>query len=747
MIRLGLHLTLRSGREALVRLVVTAVAVGIGVGLLLSVLSMYHAYETTVAKPCWQCTEQSDANGPLLWNYSEDEYAGQTIDRLDVAVIDSDTPLLPGLSRMPAAGQFYASPAMAALLSRTPADQLGDRFPGKLAGVIGPAALQSPDDLVIVIGRSESDLVSAPRTLRISHIQTAPRGLSTSQFYEFGFALGSVALLVPMVVLIGGATRMAAGRREERYAAMRLVGATRWQIRVVASVEASVGAVLGALCGIGIYALLRPSLPHLRLLGFRFYTDAITPTAWGYAAVLVAVPMTATVASLVSLHRVQISPLGVSRRVTPPAPRIGRIIPLMAGIVLFCVPVLVDPSGQRSAPGLSVLALVVVMLGMMVAGPWLTMVSARALARWSRGGSGLLAARRLADNPRTAFRSVSGLVLAVMVGTALAALAPAAIASENTAQDGSIGNVLRVGFVSGDRAVQGPDNLHVALSPTEASPLLAAVAAIPGTQLIPVYHPSPADDSLPQVGLDRGGESVIGCTDLAKIPVLGTCPRGATAVLVDTGSLYTDNLASLNKSLPLVTATSPATNDDLGSLRLSDLMVMADNAGSLERARTVLSSYSSLIDPDESPKTFGEVAAARAELYSEIQRLVTVIAGITLITAGCGIAVAVTGGLVERKRPFTLLRVSGTATGTLYRAVLLETVFPLVAATAVAFGVGLGLAIPIARALAPHSHTAAVPQASFYLTLAGGLAVSIAAIVACLPLLGRITATEHARFE
>jgi hypothetical protein len=93
------------------------------------------------------------------------------------------------------------------------------------------------------------------------------------------------------------------------------------------------------------------------------------------------------------------------------------------------------------------------------------------------------------------------------------------------------------------------------------------------------------------------------------------------------------------------------------------------------------------------------------------------------------------------------MRVTGTDIGTLYRAVLLETVLPLIAATIVAAGVGMALAYPIARALAPGRHVVVLPHPSFYLTLGGGLVVAIAIIVACLPILGRITATESARFE
>ena len=94
-------------------------------------------------------------------------------------------------------------------------------------------------------------------------------------------------------------------------------------------------------------------------------------------------------------------------------------MPLRVGLAAF-VPLLAAPSGAESTLGPAVVALIAVMAGLMIAGPWLTMMSARWLARAGGGGSRLLAARRLADNPRAAFRAVSGLVLAFMVGTVLA---------------------------------------------------------------------------------------------------------------------------------------------------------------------------------------------------------------------------------------------------------------------------------------------------------------------------------------
>src|SRR5882724_10964917 len=138
MLALSLRLTLRSGREALVRLIVTAAAVTIGVAILLAVAADFNAFRTTSNKACWECTQGaavtlSQAGQPVaagraeLWNYGDDIYDGQTIEHLDVAALGPGAPLPPGISRLPAPGQFYASPALGALLRSVPRDELGDR--------------------------------------------------------------------------------------------------------------------------------------------------------------------------------------------------------------------------------------------------------------------------------------------------------------------------------------------------------------------------------------------------------------------------------------------------------------------------------------------------------------------------------------------------------------------------------------------------------------------------------------------
>jgi hypothetical protein len=57
MIRLGLRLTLHSGREAFTRLLLTTVAVALGVAVLLGVLAEFHAFQADANRSCWECTQ------------------------------------------------------------------------------------------------------------------------------------------------------------------------------------------------------------------------------------------------------------------------------------------------------------------------------------------------------------------------------------------------------------------------------------------------------------------------------------------------------------------------------------------------------------------------------------------------------------------------------------------------------------------------------------------------------------------
>ena len=456
MLRLGLRLTLSGGREALVRLVVTAAAVAVGVALLLGVLAEFHAFQANAGRECWECTgtvspaalpARLPAHGEL-WNDNADFYQGQTIERLDVAALGPGAPIPPGIAKLPRPGQYYASPALAALLRTVPADELGDRFPGKLAGTIGNAALTGPGELVVFVGYTPAALRAVAGTQLVTAISTARPSAVFTPFFRWAFAAGAAAVLFPVLILVSTATRLAAARREERLAVLRLVGATPPDIRVIAAVEGTVTALAGTVLGMGVFALARPTLATAAPIGTEYFASTVTPTVWGYAALLVVVPVASAVAALLSLRRVQVSPLGVSRRVSPSPPSPWRLTVLAAGVVIYIAGLLVTSPRSIGAPAYP--GLLIIMAGLVVAGPWLTAASARLLIRLSGGASPLLAGRRLSDNPKAAFRSVTGLVLAVFLGTMAGVVLPAAQAGVGSPAAVALGNVLRDDQLPGD---------------------------------------------------------------------------------------------------------------------------------------------------------------------------------------------------------------------------------------------------------------------------------------------------------
>jgi len=782
MYRLGLRLTLRSGKEPFVRLLVTAVAVAIGVAIMLAVLADFHAFQVTNNRPSWesstgQAVGKGYASAPRseLWNYSNDIYRGQTIERLDIAALGPHSPVPPGISTLPAAGQYYASPALAALIRSAPANQLGDRFPGTLAGTIGQQALTGPSELVIYIGYTPAKLAHLPATAVVNTIATAASRQIWSSYFRDAFVVGAIAFVFPILILVGTATRLAAARREERYAALRLVGSTSRQISVISSVDAVVSALLGTILGIGIFTLLRPALADTAITSARYFYNEVTPTAAGYLAVLVVVPAASAMSSLLSLRRVRISPLGVSRRVTPPAPTAWRIAPLLAGIVLLIVGLDLTTAKSIGAPSFP--GLIVILIGLVVGGPWLTARAARLFGRLITGTSSLLAARRLADNPKAAFRSVSGLVLAVFLGTVVAGLLPAINFTIATPRARALSNVLLDGFTespicgnnvnctgsSGPFGPFGPQGTPTALQrrialeglpPQTAARLLSELTAFRGATVIPVYSlpqhlaaGNPGPGTGPNL-LGPGGSAnnaVISCQGLRELAALGQCGPGRSAVEVSTSNFQSDN--PYYSTQPIASTSSPAALENLSNLYLQAVLVKVNGPATLERVRTFLVTHTPQSVSGTAPRTFGEAVQARQGVAATVQRLVYIAVVLTLIVAGCSLAVAVGGSLVERKRPFTLLRLTGTPTSTLYRVVLLEAVFPLVAATVVAAGTAYGIAILTVRAIAPAGTPLPVLGHVYYLTMAAGLAASLLVILASLPLLGRITGPGSVRFE
>lgn len=128
-----------------------------------------------------------------------------------------------------------------------------------------------------------------------------------------------------------------------------------------------------------------------------------------------------------------------------------------------------------------------------------------------------------------------------------------------------------------------------------------------------------------------------------------------------------------------------------------------------------------------------------------IQDMTDIIIVASLIIAACSLAVNVAAGLGDRKRPFSLLRLTGVSTGVLHRVVALESALPLFVVAAVAIAVGLA-----SSALYLSSQVGIafrIPGVAFWATVLIGLVGALAIIASTFPLLNRITGPEVARNE
>jgi len=772
-IGLGLRLVVSGGREALTRLVVLAVAVGLGVGLLLTAVAATNAATTWNNRHGWFWTGTSAVPpgpaaagiAPLWWHPSADFFDGRQISRFDVAATGASSPVPPGVPRDPGPGQYYASPALAALLRSTPADQLAGRYPGRLAGVIGDAGLPSPDSLVIIIGHTPAQLAHTPDSVQVTSIPTTEPGSFADQENAKGLnytppdpgggqsaidlllSVVALAILAPVLIFIATATRLSAARREQRFAAMRLVGATRRQISWLAATESTVAGVAGVAAGFGIFFGLRILVAGVPFIGQPFFPAELSLSPPDILAVAIGVPVAAAAAALLALRRVRISPLGVARRATPPPPRAWRVLPLLAGFAelgFFTVHGIPASAGGQVPVFLPGFLLIIV--GLVLAGPWLTMATARVMARRTSHPGTLIAARRLADDPRAAFRAVSGLVLALFITT----VAVAGITTWNAQHfmprvSAAEANVL-TDQLAGPQASAGPA--------APAAPLAAGLSGIPGVRGVVVVRADPGltiPAAFHNLGADVGSTGpvpagVVSCAQLAAVPALGRCPAGATAV-----AFPADGFAGPLFGVDATGITWPAANVPATRLdRLAaDAIDVATNGTvpAVEQARTMLENvhvYAAYLG-DGTPSTEGELIAQSNSTNNGYQQLANTVILVSLPIAGCTLAAGIAAGLADRKRPFSMLRLTGARLAMLRRVVALESTVPLLAAAAVAIGAGFGATAMYASL--EMGYPMAAPGAAYYLLTAGGILVALGIVAATFPLLARITGPDAARNE
>jgi cell division protein FtsX len=774
--RLGLRLAVADGRRSAVGLVLTALAVAIGTAVLLFAVSFQPALADRNSRSAWRdaplWTGQDMDNARLLMARYDDKFEGQTFVRILLAPTAggsgyaADAPVPPGIPALPGPGQAYVSPALAALLASTPADELAPRI-GTVVGIIGPEALRSPQELVAIIG-TENDKIGYASP--IISFATSAAGPEVPPLGLLILMLAVVGALVPVAVFVATATRLAATRRERRLAALRLVGATPAQVSRLAVVEALLYTAIGAPAGILVFLLIRPFVAWIPLDGASWWPDSIVPPLSDALILLIVVQIVGASAALAGMRRLSLSPLGVQRRTTPSPPSVLRLAPTAIGIGALIASLAFFRSSMGDTGPLVVIgaSFAAIIGGIAVAGPWLTVVVGRVLGRVARGPSMLLAGRRLADDPSGSFGSIAGVIMAVFVASVFFTMA--AYAAQ---QAGSYVAPMRTSSVMAIAAT-GPENSQIVAK-------LAGVSGVKSVVAVREVSLSPTDGVTGLIAWIAPCGDVLAALDLPtaacgsagihiNVPPDRTQPESYSVAwfnsegMANVGLEFRPKASQLMPLMPAYTAI-----DGLPDAIIDPEVFAADITATGSGASNPAAWLAALPVSRVYATTDGSVAArervraasqgaaptalvvlpedqvSRIPQMAEVSRIVDLGLLGSLLLAGCSLAVATMTGLLERRREYTFLRAAGMPVARLRALVLLQAGVPLVVVSA--FSALLGVVVTQAILRVADAPSVPLPDISIVWLLGASLAAAMLVVAATLPAVDGLTKPTSLRNE
>ncbi|WP_448071805.1 FtsX-like permease family protein [Georgenia yuyongxinii] len=574
--------------------------------------------------------------------------------------------------------------------------------------------------------------------------------------------MGALSLLFPIGLLVAIATRLTATTRQRRMAALSLLGASSRQLRQVAAGEAFLPGVVGALLGVVLWLLGRPLAARASYDGTTFFPSDLTPGPFAITAVVVAIPVVCVVSASLSMRHARISPLEVARSRPSRAARPWRLVPLAAAIVGGALALWSSRSTGQVPASLVTGAYALILATLLLAGPELTRLAGRGLSRLP-GAAALLAGNRLRDHPDAGFLPVAGVSLAILTTMAFVAITPAAARSLAATEE------------VGQRAGTGQAAVEFA-TPAQSARLVTELSQLPGigvpTTVISAQVTTAGEPLSAWIGNCQAITAAAAMTDVPCGQATLIAGRDVLSRLSPDQPLELYNMRP-TQVLPWTAAPDPsqpegahltppprpaATMPAQRGVDMPDLLIdpalldvpaeafrptlilfRYDSPAALESARTLVESQVQSATIATRATTFEGFSQDVRRLYDAIS-----LASIALaIISASALVLAAAASLVERRRPYMLLRMAGTPLATLRRAVFLESATPLLVtgtlAALLGVGVGWGVTALGGDAAYPIGGVLSAPLAI--------LLISLAVLSAVALLVERLTRGNEVHFE
>ncbi len=722
------RLLLLQGGGAYRRLAGIVGGVALGVGMLLILLGGFLNMPDRDARAAWtspggewiEYTEAGDvilpdANADTLMLYStKDYFEGSTLTVVLSATADGTNITMPGDLAPPAPGEYYASPGMVELLDSTPPELLEERY-GTRVGVLPDEMLAGPSQRAIIAGQDWETVAQKPGA-RVMDSFPEAANYSASATFRLILALGAIAILVPIVLLISIVSQLGAAERRDRLATVRLIGAGRGAVATLAAWEMAVATALGSVLGIGVAALLRPGASTLSLNGSTSFAADLT-ASWGWtAAVVLGVTVLGAWTAGWRAFSDDVGAPGATRERAEKPVTAWRTTTLLIGMALFAGSALVgmnDSALSEAASYTFLLGFAMIAFGIVIAGPWITRVVSASFRSVASNAPSVVAAGRLAKHPRATFRSVAGLVVAVFIVSVFAGSASAI--SEITAPRDAPGVL--------DSAA-----LEVSVGPgVDADQVRETLSEIEGVEHVAIgYYVA---------GNDRG--VLMNVTDAAAIGAVDLPSSGG--VVIDLFGMLADNGAGSFGVEP------PRSAEGLVPDGVSHVVAVTDgSSASIERARTAL-----IVNANTglNPITRADYAQAGvAEMTDELAVMAYLGMGIAIGISALALAVATAAAALDRRRTFGLLRLAGMSVKQLRATISIEATVPLLATLVASAGLGFAVAWTLIDTIGEGT-SVTWPDARYWIAIAVALAIAAVAVTASFGTVRRSTEMASTRFE